>query len=380
MRRRAALNMRNASGNSTMTRRGDAEPHVGRARVEEDVEPGVAAQQRAGDDQAGDDDLAAAPERPAGRGEREQQDEVEPDPGALPVLGVEGAVQGEAEHDDPADEHGAGDDRHEDAKAAAPRQVDPQQGVRVVDGGERVRQLAPLARAHLPQVCLVDHDLVRSQPTRWSHPRRSLDVVDAELVYAHAGFGSDAVDYVQGWDAQRAVHARRVSGEVPDSCLLLEHMPVYTAGKRTAVSDRPFGDPGAPVIDVDRGGKITWHGPGQLTAYPIIKLSEPVDVVAYVRALEESMIRVCAEFGLQRDPGRGALRRVDPGLARARAARPEGRGDRRPGRARGHHARARAELRLRPVVVRPDRALRHPGRGRDIAHGGDRHPRSRSPT
>ena len=75
-------------------------------------------------------------------------------------------------------------------------------------------------------------------------------------------------------------------------------MPVYTAGKRTAVSDRPFGDPGAPVIDVDRGGKITWHGPGQLTAYPIIKLSEPVDVVAYVRALEESMIRVCAEFGL----------------------------------------------------------------------------------
>jgi lipoyl(octanoyl) transferase len=76
-------------------------------------------------------------------------------------------------------------------------------------------------------------------------------------------------------------------------------MPVYTAGKRTAVSDRPVGDPGAPVIDVDRGGKITWHGPGQLTAYPIIKLAEPMDVVAYVRALEESMIRVCAEFGLQ---------------------------------------------------------------------------------
>ena len=107
------------------------------------------------------------------------------------------------------------------------------------------------------------------------------------------------MDYVQGWDMQRAVHGRRVSGEVPDSCLLLEHMPVYTAGKRTAVSDRPFGDPGAPVIDVDRGGKITWHGPGQLTAYPIVKLAEPMDVVAYVRALEESMIRVCAEFGLQ---------------------------------------------------------------------------------
>jgi lipoyl(octanoyl) transferase len=123
--------------------------------------------------------------------------------------------------------------------------------------------------------------------------------VDDELVYAHAGFGSATVDYLTGWDLQRRVHARRVGGEIPDSCLLLEHAPVYTAGKRTAVSDRPFGDPGAPVIDVDRGGKITWHGPGQLTAYPIIKLREPVDVVAYVRALENAMIRVCADFGVR---------------------------------------------------------------------------------
>jgi len=123
--------------------------------------------------------------------------------------------------------------------------------------------------------------------------------VDDELVYAHVGFGSDAVDYVSAWELQRAVHARRVSGAIPDSCLLLEHTPVYTAGKRTAVSDRPFGDPGAPVIDVDRGGKITWHGPGQLTAYPIIRLREPVDVLAYVRALEEAMIRVCASFGVR---------------------------------------------------------------------------------
>jgi lipoyl(octanoyl) transferase len=129
--------------------------------------------------------------------------------------------------------------------------------------------------------------------------RRSLDYVDDELVYAHAGFGSAVVDYLAGWDLQRRVHARRVSGEIPDSCLLLEHAPVYTAGKRTAVSDRPFGDPGAPVVDVDRGGKITWHGPGQLTAYPIIKLREPVDVVAYVRALEDAMIRVCADFGVR---------------------------------------------------------------------------------
>jgi lipoyl(octanoyl) transferase len=122
--------------------------------------------------------------------------------------------------------------------------------------------------------------------------------VDAELVYAHVGFGAEAVDYLQAWEMQRTVHGRRVLGEIGDSCLLLEHAPVYTAGKRTAVSDRPFGDPGAPVIDVDRGGKITWHGPGQLTAYPIVKLREPLDVVAYVRALEEAMIRVCAEFGL----------------------------------------------------------------------------------
>ncbi len=85
---------------------------------------------------------------------------------------------------------------------------------------------------------------------------------------------------------------------MPDSCLLLEHEPVYTAGKRTAASDRPFGDPGAPVVDVDRGGKITWHGPGQLTGYPIVKLREPLDVVAYVRALEEALIRTCAEFGV----------------------------------------------------------------------------------
>jgi len=118
----------------------------------------------------------------------------------------------------------------------------------------------------------------------------------SELVYL--GFGGSPVEYREGWDLQRRVHARRVADEVPDSCLLLEHEPVYTAGKRTAASDRPFGDPGAPVIDVDRGGKITWHGPGQLTGYPIIKLREPLDVVAYVRALEEAMIRTCAEFGV----------------------------------------------------------------------------------
>ena len=126
----------------------------------------------------------------------------------------------------------------------------------------------------------------------------------SELVYL--ALGPAPVDYMGGWDLQRRIHAERVADEIPDSCLLLEHEPVYTAGKRTAVSDRPLGDPGAPVIDVDRGGKITWHGPGQLTGYPILKLREPLDVVAYVRALEEAMIRTCAEFGVStgRVPGR----------------------------------------------------------------------------
>ncbi|HZB20417.1 MAG TPA: lipoyl(octanoyl) transferase LipB, partial [Blastococcus sp.] len=82
----------------------------------------------------------------------------------------------------------------------------------------------------------------------------------------------------------------------PDTLLLLEHPPVYTAGKRTEPHERPFD--GTPVIDVDRGGKITWHGPGQLVGYPIVALADPVDVVAYVRRLEEALIEVCAGFGL----------------------------------------------------------------------------------
>lgn len=118
----------------------------------------------------------------------------------------------------------------------------------------------------------------------------------SELVYLD--FGATGVDYRQAWDLQRRVHARRVADEVPDSCLLLEHEPVYTAGKRTAASDRPVSDPGAPVIDVDRGGKITWHGPGQLVGYPIIGLAEPLDVVDFVRRLEEGLIAVVHGFGI----------------------------------------------------------------------------------
>ncbi|HUJ08138.1 MAG TPA: lipoyl(octanoyl) transferase LipB [Streptosporangiaceae bacterium] len=119
-----------------------------------------------------------------------------------------------------------------------------------------------------------------------------------ELVFVRAGFGDRAVDYDSAWELQRSLHSRRVAGEIPDTCLLLEHQPIYTAGKRTGEADRPTGDPGAPVIEVDRGGKITWHGPGQLVGYPIVALADPVDVIAYVRSVEEALILTCAELGL----------------------------------------------------------------------------------
>ncbi len=108
--------------------------------------------------------------------------------------------------------------------------------------------------------------------------------------------GRRHVPYEEAWALQRDVHAAVVAGERPDTVLLVEHAPVYTAGRRTASWDRPVD--GTPVVDVDRGGKITWHGPGQLVAYPIVRLAEPVDVVAYVRALEAAIIGACADLGL----------------------------------------------------------------------------------
>ncbi|RLP85762.1 lipoyl(octanoyl) transferase LipB [Micromonospora sp. BL4] len=104
------------------------------------------------------------------------------------------------------------------------------------------------------------------------------------------------LDYQAAWDEQRRLHESVVAGERGDTVLLLEHPSVYTAGKRTEPWDRPVD--GTPVVDVDRGGKITWHGPGQLVGYPILRLPDPVDVVAYVRRTEELLIDVCAEFGL----------------------------------------------------------------------------------
>ncbi|QQS00730.1 MAG: lipoyl(octanoyl) transferase LipB [Austwickia sp.] len=114
--------------------------------------------------------------------------------------------------------------------------------------------------------------------------------------FEHVGFAPDYADYRATWDYQRQVHAQVVAGDLPDTVLLLEHAAVYTAGKRTEPFERPLD--GTPVVDVDRGGKITWHGPGQLVAYPIVRLRSPVDVVAHVRRLEEAMIAVCADLGV----------------------------------------------------------------------------------
>jgi lipoyl(octanoyl) transferase len=105
------------------------------------------------------------------------------------------------------------------------------------------------------------------------------------------------VDYREAWEEQRRLHDAVVAGDRPDTILLLEHPSVFTAGKRTEPADRPFD--GTPVVDVDRGGKITWHGPGQLVGYPILRLPDPIDVVAYVRRTEQLLIDVCAEFGVR---------------------------------------------------------------------------------
>jgi len=121
-------------------------------------------------------------------------------------------------------------------------------------------------------------------------------VTTAELRVLRIGYGDTPVDYVEAWDLQRRLHAQRVDDEIDDTVLFLEHPFVYTAGRRTQPQDRPTD--GTPVIDVDRGGKITWHGPGQLVAYPISKLPPHVYVVDYVRRLEEALIRVCRDLGL----------------------------------------------------------------------------------
>ncbi|WP_322412048.1 lipoyl(octanoyl) transferase LipB [Microbacterium invictum] len=110
------------------------------------------------------------------------------------------------------------------------------------------------------------------------------------------GLDPDFVPYADAWTLQRRVHGEVVRAERSDTLLLLEHEPVFTAGKRTETHERPTD--GTPVVDVDRGGKITWHGPGQLVGYPIVRLREPVDVVAHVRRLERLLIEALARHGV----------------------------------------------------------------------------------
>jgi lipoyl(octanoyl) transferase len=143
------------------------------------------------------------------------------------------------------------------------------------------------------------------------------------MQFVELDLGTRRVDYRQTWDLQRQVHGEVLDGTRPDTVLLCEHESVYTAGRRTAAWDRPVD--GTEVVEVDRGGKITWHGPGQLVGYPIVRLAEPLDVVRYVRALEQALIDVCADLGLTavRVDGRsGVWFPADDGRANGSGGRP----------------------------------------------------------
>lgn len=126
-------------------------------------------------------------------------------------------------------------------------------------------------------------------------------------IFETVGLAPDFVDYEAAWQLQRQVHGEISKHQRDETVLLLEHSSVFTAGKRTEDSERPTD--GTPVIDVDRGGKITWHGPGQLVGYPIMRLPDPIDVVGYVRWLEQVLIDTIAEFGVvgQRVGGRSGV-------------------------------------------------------------------------
>ncbi|MEN9609167.1 MAG: hypothetical protein RLZZ06_1098 [Actinomycetota bacterium] len=125
--------------------------------------------------------------------------------------------------------------------------------------------------------------------------------------FIELGLAPNFVGYEEAWDVQRKIHSEVSSGARENTVLLLEHVPVYTAGKRTEGVEYP--QDGTPVIETDRGGKITWHGPGQLVGYPIMQLPRPIDVVGYVRWLEQVLIDSIAEFGLatERVEGRSGV-------------------------------------------------------------------------
>ncbi|GAA3288562.1 lipoyl(octanoyl) transferase LipB [Arthrobacter citreus] len=127
------------------------------------------------------------------------------------------------------------------------------------------------------------------------------------LEFLRVGFAPHYVNYLDGWDRQRSLHAQVLAGTAPDTVLLLEHSAVYTAGKRTEDHERPFD--GTPVIPVDRGGKLTWHGPGQLVGYPILGLPDPTKIAEYVETLEDALISVLADYGIngERVAGRSGV-------------------------------------------------------------------------
>ena len=127
------------------------------------------------------------------------------------------------------------------------------------------------------------------------------------LEFSQLGLAPELVDYQQAWDIQRELHDKVVAGQAPSTVLLLEHAAVYTAGKLTEDHERPFD--GTPVVAVDRGGKLTWHGPGQLIAYPILKLKNRAGIRDYVERLEAIMIAVMADYGIpaERIKGRAGV-------------------------------------------------------------------------
>lgn len=133
-----------------------------------------------------------------------------------------------------------------------------------------------------------------------------------QLMVKRIGLTENPIDYQLAWDMQRELHHAVVANTLPDTVLLLQHPSVYTAGRRTESFERPTD--GTPVVDVDRGGKITWHGPGQLIGYPILHLPSPMDVVSHVRRLEDVLIGICTDFGLEtaRINGRSGVWVLDP--------------------------------------------------------------------
>ena len=190
---------------------------------------------------------------------------------------------------------------------------------------------------------------------------------------------------------QRGARAPPAGGEIPDVVLMLEHPPVYTKGRRSSPEELPMGEDwyrmqGIEVVQTDRGGQVTYHGPGQLVAYPIMSLRElarPDDVHEYVRLMERAMIAAIGDYGVEAGLIDGLTGRLGRLRAAARRRRAQDRLDRHP-RAQGdHHARARGQRRQRPAAVRVGRPVRDRGLPDDLAHpraGGRAVGRTGSPT